>query len=235
MNGRSGREAGLTLVELLVAMALTSVVLAGLGLVFASTLRTTSKITVRSDTTFDAREAVDAMSRRVRVAYPAVAGAPAFKTATPQEMSFYASINGGATGISAAPSVNPAPTLVTYRLADVNHDGRATKCLQETLVTARGDGASFNFSPPAATRSTCLAYGEIRVGPGSPFRYFTDDQAGTDGGARQTTDPCLVTSVQLSMGVSQPSIGGVASTSASSRILLTNTKIGAAPCSEATP
>ena len=241
-------EGGFSLVEVLVAMALTSVVLLALGLVFNSTLRTTSKITVRSDTTFDAREAVDAMSRRVRVAYRALPDTSAFLTMKPDEMSFYASINGGATGIVAPKAVNPAPTIVTYRLVDVTRDGRATKCLQESLVTARGDGTSFSFTPPAASRSMCLAYGDIsgnvvvkRDASGRilsavkqpSFLYFTDNTDVTEPGAAKTTDPCSVTSVQIGVRVSQPSGGDAVSTEASSRVVASN--ITATSCSGGTP
>jgi prepilin-type N-terminal cleavage/methylation domain-containing protein len=65
---RRGDDAGFSLPELLVVMLLSSIVLAAVAVVFNGSMRVARTASVKGNTTGDARIAMDAMIRRLRVA-----------------------------------------------------------------------------------------------------------------------------------------------------------------------
>jgi hypothetical protein len=131
------RDHGVTLVELAVASAVGSLLLAVIATLLVGALRTVDVLTVRSGTVGDARIALDALSRNIRVAVQPP-GAPAVLVyASPNELSFWALLDR-----SGAPAdAPPAPTYVTYR-----YDGT---CLTQRLTPA--PAGTITVTPPAAT------------------------------------------------------------------------------------
>ncbi len=138
-------DAGLSLVELLVAGLVASIVLGALGTVFAGSLTASSRATVNVSATAEARRALDTVTRRLRVAVRPAAGAAIFSEATASSMTFTASIS------LAGATADPAPSTVRY----VVDTGR--RCLLETITPSVG-----------AVRTTCLGFGDLTP----TFRYF---------------------------------------------------------------
>jgi hypothetical protein len=138
-RNRGGRptDHGVTVVELVVASAVSSVLLAVVATLLIGALRTIDVLTVRSGTVGDARIALEAMSRNIRVAVQPPGAPAAIVSASPTELTFWALLDRGAPPSDAAPT----PTFVRYR-----YDGT---CLTQTLTPA--PGGTVTVTPPAAT------------------------------------------------------------------------------------
>jgi len=224
---RHGRDdAGFSLPELLVVMLLSSIVLAAVAVVFNGSMRVARATTAKGSTTADARIAMDAMLRRLRVAvvppgatttfgmagtiagtnYPA--GVDAVPSAT--EVAFFASLT------TSGSTADPNPTLVDYSI------DTAAKCLREKLTPASGTAPNFTW-PAANTRSRCLIFGVLNADGTPLFSYFADGK---------TTTALVVTlaannvknidSVGLNLGVTGPTTPDVPPTKLAGRVTLTN-------------
>lgn len=193
-------DAGVSLVELLIAMSVASLLLICLGAVFAADLRTTTTIRDKTTVNAEVRLATDVIARRLRVATPPSSTSPAFVTTTSTEVSFHASLQDSAVLADASlRAVDPPLTLVTYRY----DDGRA--CLTETLTRATG-----------STTETCLVRGT--AAGQALFTYY----AAASGGAT-TTVPADVRSVGVDLEVTATSAGRAATSSTSTRVTCPNT------------
>lgn len=126
---RSGRQRGITLVELLVAMSIM-LVLSTMIIATWVALTDAYSFSSRSDKQRDfARQAIDRMAREIRDAQQPLGGSsPAFARAYPDEVRFYSTFN---TADAATPSSTPRLTRFIYRVTD----------------TANGVGAVFREFP----------------------------------------------------------------------------------------
>jgi prepilin-type N-terminal cleavage/methylation domain-containing protein len=92
------REAGLTLIELMVTILVVGIMAAGILGVFVTTLRTFSTGQVRMQNQDEARLAMNQMTRYLRMASASesitTTRSDAVEAATPQEVVFYADIDG---------------------------------------------------------------------------------------------------------------------------------------------
>jgi type II secretory pathway pseudopilin PulG len=162
-SNRRARAAddGVTLVELAVASAVASVLLAVVALLVVGALRTIDVLTVRSGTTGDARIALEAVSRNIRVAVRPPGASAALVSASTTQLSFWALLNRGGQPADAAPT----PTFVT-----LGYDGR---CLTQSLTPA--PGGAVTVTPPAVTGPAgCL----LRTTRPPVFTYYpTGDPA----------------------------------------------------------
>lgn len=218
-NRRSRRpDAGFSLPEVLVAMALTSILLAALAGVFLSDLRTTSRISAKVTATADARLAADTMSRRLRVAVAPDASSAAFETTDPRSVTFYASLVGAAAGGVTTREIDPKPTRVEYTVVDTTFSGEDTTCLREVLTPAAGSAAPYSFPSTGAT-SRCLAYGVINGDGADLLTYY---QSGSGMASAVTRDD--VRSVRVSLAVTATQGGQRATTSASTRVTCPNVR-----------
>jgi Tfp pilus assembly protein PilW len=203
----------MTLVELMVAIFVTSILLAGVATVFTTTLRAARTVNIKASSTADARIAMEAMSRTLRVAYLPAGETAAIVSATANALSFYALIN--RTGVATA---QPLPTLIEY-----SWDGT---CLNEaqtpgrTLSVPSADGSTMAWDTGRATK--CLA----RTSIAPVFAYYlsgSDPSAMTiPTGGLSATDLPTVESVQASVTIkdpANPSIGGIPMTD---RVTLVN-------------
>ena len=162
---RPGSDRGASLVELTVAMTITTVLLTGVSTTFLGLLGAVRTVTVTTSTVPDLRTAAEAVMRTLRVAYqppgmPA-SQASALVTATPTALSFYALLN--RTGADS--TTQPLPMLVEYAW-----DGT---CFNEATTPAR-----VLSSPPAGgplyawdtgRRVRCL----LRTAQAPSFTYFS--------------------------------------------------------------
>ncbi len=201
-------EAGLSLVELLVAGLLTSIVLAAVATVFVGSLQVVRVVTVKTSTSADARIALEAVTRTIRVATKPSGESSAVTVAKGDAVSFYALIN-RTTG-----TAQPLPALVEY-----SYDGL---CVNEATTPGRA-----LTNPPAAgpyyawdtgRRVKCL----VRTSVAPQFVYYATGAislAGADvtpitvpASGLVLTDRVMVTSIQVTVTAkdrSNPDIGGM--------------------------
>ncbi|GAA2024198.1 hypothetical protein GCM10009756_13060 [Pseudokineococcus marinus] len=190
----------MSLVELLVAMGITSVLLVALGSVFVAELRGTTEVRAKTTTNAEVRLAADVIGRRLRVATPASQTTAAFLTTTPSEVRFTASVQDAAWVADPAQAAQDPPlTTVTYR-----YDA-ALDCLTETIAPAS-----------AAARTTCLLRG---TSPGQTlFTYYADST-----GTATTTDPVAVRSVGLSLSSTATGTGRAFTSAVTTLVTCPNT------------
>lgn len=216
---RLGDDRGVGLVELVVAMAVGSVLLLALGTVLVGTLRGSVSATQQVTSSAELRTALDTVARRLRLAVLPVGQPAAFVVAKRDELSFYANlVPAGSTG---CPAVAPAtgtvacpPTRVDYAVAP--------DCLWETRTTPSGSAATgFSWDPTtgAVQSRTCLA--RQRVDTSAPlFTYYATSQQGASGLATPVADLAAVQSVAVELAVqARPSAPVVR---ASTRLTLVN-------------
>lgn len=175
----------MTLVELTVAMALMSIVLTLLALVFNNSLSVDRVVTTRVNSTAGARTAMESMTRHLRVAVTPNASTPAFVTGTATGVSFYAS---WVPDRAASPSPTPpVPTLFAYALDPTSH------CLKEYSTPPSGSGTPPTYTWPASgTNGRCIAFGVVAVA----FSYFP-----TGSSTAATANLASVSSVGISLTV----------------------------------
>jgi prepilin-type N-terminal cleavage/methylation domain-containing protein len=202
---RSG-DAGVTLVELSVAMFITAVLLGAVATVLLSTLRGVNASMVKISTAADGRLAMEAMSRTLRVAVTPSGETSALVTAKPDEIVFYAMLQ-HTTAIT-----TPTPTRVRYY--------RSGNCLMEAQTPGQDQGTtptSYHWVD-SQTVTKCLVRTTQVPTTGSPwFRYTTSGALnGTalippTGGLSQA-DRQSVLAVEVTVTVTDPqntSAGGV--------------------------
>lgn len=228
MSTRRRADAGYSLPELLVAMAITSVLLALVAGVFLSDLRTTTRISAKVDSTADARLVADTMARRLRMAVSTDPNrtTPPFSTPLRGDgVTFVASIAGGAVGGPAPGEANPKLTQVQYAVVPVMRDGVTTSCVRETLTPGTSTQAPITF-PAAGAVSRCLAFGAVNADGQPLLTYFTSG-TGTDA----TTSAGAVRSVRVSVVITSTRGDQRASTTATTRVSLPNVcTVGAQSC-----
>lgn len=120
-------DAGVTLVELMVTLALTAAVLAMVATGVISLFRATNMVDVRTDNVDHARLAVATLSRDLRAAVPGESGEPAFLIAEPRRARFTAHLGDGEVPVLIDLSVQPDGRLVERETPPtVNSDGTVT-------------------------------------------------------------------------------------------------------------
>jgi hypothetical protein len=156
-SNRRARPAddGLTVVELAVASAVGSLLLAVVATLVIGALHSIDVLTVRSGTVGDARIALEAMSRNIRVATrPPGASAP-IVSASATQLSFWALLHRGGSPTDAPPT----PTFVKY--------GYNGQCVTQSLTPA-ASGTLTVTTPAVTTPPTCL----LRTTRPPVFSYY---------------------------------------------------------------
>jgi prepilin-type N-terminal cleavage/methylation domain-containing protein len=223
---RRGDDAGFSLPELLVVMLLSSIVLAAVAVVFNGSMRVARAASAKGNTTGDARIAIDAMLRRLRVAVVPPGGTSPFGMAgtatgtnyptgvgavpSATEVAFFASLT------TAGSTADPAPTLVDYSI------DAGAKCLREKMTPASGTAPSFTW-PLASTRSRCLIFGVINTDGSRLFSYFPDGKTATALTISLAADNAKsIDSVGIDLAVTGTTTTDVLPTKESGRVTLTN-------------
>ncbi|WP_298803015.1 hypothetical protein [uncultured Pseudokineococcus sp.] len=198
--GATRGDEGVSLVELLVAMGITSVLLVAIGAVLVADLKGVTDVTAKTTANAEVRLAADVIGRRLRVATPASQTTPAFLTTTPSEVSFTASVQDAVWAADPAQAAQDPPlTTVTYRYDAVRD------CLTETLAPATG-----------APRTTCLLRG---TSSGQAlFTYYADTT-----GTVTTTTPAAVRSVGLAVSSSATGTGRTSTSTVTTLVTCPNT------------
>lgn len=205
----AGDDAGLSLAELVVAMAVASVVLMGVGTMFVSSLRQNRTITAKTITTADARIGMEAMTRALRVAVVPSAGTSPFNSpvGTPvssSRVSVYSSL-GAVTG-----TTDPLPTLVTF------YYDATKKCLVREMTPSSG-----------SLSSTCIARGIINASGDALFTYYplaADGTVSTTPYAPSaiTSNLATIASVAINLQVTDPDNASVRPTKLQDQVTMIN-------------
>lgn len=212
------REVGTSLAELLVVMAVSSVLLIAVGTTFASSLRLTKAVNSRSGATADARLAMDTAARRLRVAVrPSAGDTPMLETGGATSVRFYASI--APKGVTTA----VLPTLVEYTIDTV------TSCFRESLTpalaTTTSTGTTYTW-PLSGKRSRCLVFGNVNAAGVGVFTFYTTADASMPvtlvNGAVPGDVLNSVRSVRLSMAVRDRPGSNARPTQMQTRVALVN-------------
>ncbi len=212
---RTDDDAGFGLPELLVSMAIFSVVLVAVSAVFVSVLDTSRIASARTLTTADARIAMEAITRSLRVAVVPPGQTSAIAVSEANRIQFYASLDRGA-GQNAT-----FPTRVTY-----SYDP-ATGCVNENQTNASGPTAG-PFTWPGAGRTKCL----IKTSAPPVFTYFeTGTITRPDGTTVAPVTPtdatgrARVVSVEAALDVRDPQRGDINGVIARDRVTLSNVQL----------
>jgi hypothetical protein len=201
-------DAGVSVMELSVAMAVATFLMAAVCAVWVGALHTVRTMDASTSSDADARTAMEAISRTLRVAYKPDGQASAFTAASPAGVTFWALLN--RTG---APSTTePTPTQVSY-----SYSGG---CVVETQTLG------------AQVRRLCL----LRTSRPPVFTYYPSP-ALTSGGnpvapvpatpAVAPTDLPSIQSVEVSLRVQDPDHPAQDAVSVVNRVTLTNVVPGA--------
>jgi Tfp pilus assembly protein PilW len=162
-SGREPDEAGLGLVEMLVAASMASVLLVAVATTLIGGLTTSKQMQARTMATADARLALDVVVRRLRVAVRPPGYASVFTRAEPYAVTFYASLS--PTGTTS----DVVPSLVEYAFP-------ASGCLEEAItkgVATTGSNGAVTYSWSSADRrSRCLVSGDVKAAGSALFTFF---------------------------------------------------------------
>lgn len=205
----AGRDAGMSLAELLVVSLVSGILLAALGMTVSSSLRASQTATAHVAATAEGRLAADVLARRLRVAVRPEGAPSVFVEAGASTVTFYASLS--EPGVLA-----PAPSQVSYTVV--------ADCLTETIT-----------SPTGTARSSCLARGQITLALSyylvtpqptpsqpSPSPAPTTPLPFDATGLLAAADLDRVGEVQIDLGMRDPRSTGARPVSLSTRVLLVN-------------
>lgn len=123
--GWSSDEAGFSLLELMVVLAITGAVLAMVTTAAIGVIRATDTVDIRTENVDHARLAVSALSRDLRAAAPPLDGGATFEVAAPTHARFTARL-----------SDSDVPSLIDLR---VEEDGRLVERVRQPVVDAAGE------------------------------------------------------------------------------------------------
>jgi type II secretory pathway pseudopilin PulG len=165
-RGAAGSDAGLSLAEMLIAMMMASIVMITLGTLFVGSLRENRTVIGKTNSTADARIAMEAMTRELRVATTPKGQTTALTSATATAVTFYSSIG------ASTSSTDPNPSLVTLRIDTTN------KCLWREITPATVVGATLTW-PTASKKAGCVARGNINASGADLFTYYPMNADGT--------------------------------------------------------
>ncbi len=175
----------MTLVELLVSIATASVLMTAIAVVFFGVLRGVTTVNVKTTGTADARIALEAMTRALRVAVKPATRQSAFDTrfamVNSQRVAFYALLYRNSSTGAATPTAAPDPMLVKFDYQN--------SCITQTLVPMQLDASGAPAWDGTGT-TTCLA----RTTQPPAFRYFS---SGAPKATEYTTGTTDVTSSNL--------------------------------------
>lgn len=206
---RQGKDSGISLVETLVAMALSSIVLATCATLFIGSLRTTAGTQGRLEEINDGRVAIASMSKSLRTAIlpsqlfdTTSVEAAAFIEATPTSIRFFGNLNNTNSLVG--------PSKISYSVVN----GELRQTVQQPNAFAAANPVFVYCTPGTAgcvVGYTILARGVVVTG--NPiFTYY--DALGTKlTGANLTAAQLeIVDSVDIAVTVAKQGVGGDGST-----------------------
>jgi type II secretory pathway pseudopilin PulG len=219
-------DAGLSLVELTISMMIVSVLAIAIGGVTITSFRALRIAQVRVSTAADARVAMEAISRNLRVAVTPVGQPSAIMKGDVGEVRFYALLSRTTPG-----NTTPAPTFVEYY--------RQNNCVMEDETPASGPGPVYTW-PPGGRTSRCLVRTtQVPTSAAPLFSYYDSSQlqsngssatpltVPTDGNGLTPTQRVSVVSVGVTLTVIDPANPTVAGATDQAQVTLDNVSLAA--------
>jgi prepilin-type N-terminal cleavage/methylation domain-containing protein len=186
LSPAAGGEAGFTLVEVVISMAVIAVIFAMYSVVMSSTIRGSTRVQENSVLQGEVRSAVEAIARDLRQAYTGN-GTPALETMTASQIQF----------LSPDRSTPLHLRRINYRVSG--------KLLQRAMARSSNTGAPPWTFPALPAYSTELG----SVSSSTVFSYYAADGS-------VTTTAADVAGVTIRVSVTNPSTPNVAYTYATS-------------------
>jgi prepilin-type N-terminal cleavage/methylation domain-containing protein len=216
----SAREAGYTLVELLVSMLVLGVMATGVAGITLGSLRADRTLHAKLTNEASARVAMEAVSRTLRTGVQPAGESSPITVAQVDAISFYTLIQ-HTTGSTA----NPLPTFVEY------YYNSATTCFTEAQTPARqlsvptGSGSIYAWDTGRSTK--CLFKTSVPPSLTNPyFTYYTSGSTTTPITVGSTglvlADRQTVQSVMFTPTVTDPSTSSVTGSADEVRVTLAN-------------
>jgi Tfp pilus assembly protein PilW len=194
-------------VELLVAMMVGSILLAGVATVFIGTLRAVRTVNVKTASAADLRLGMEAMTRTLRVAVQPAGTDAAVVSSTASSISFYALLN------RTTATTQPAPTLVEYAWNGT--------CVTEAQTPARTLASPATNGPLYAwdtgRQSKCL----FRTAVAPVFTYYGDGVT-TTALNLTTASRADIESVQVALTARDAANSDVSPVTSTARVTLRN-------------
>ena len=220
MTATRRRDAGLSVVEVVVAAALGGLVIAATLAVFSGALRSVRAVSVRTSASADTRIAMEQVTRELRVATRPDGALAALVSATPTTLSFYSLIDRSGTAAGANADVSPSRIDYAYNGSCVT--GTTTPMLA-------GNGSWTLDSVHAVTR--CL----LRTTTAPVFTYYASGAISVNGvdtpalaavSGLAASDLPLVQSIEVTLTSSSATTTDIPVAQLRSRVTLTNVLLG---------
>jgi prepilin-type N-terminal cleavage/methylation domain-containing protein len=225
---RDHPDAGMSLVELTVAMSIVGVLILAVGAVTISSFKAMRIATVKIAAGADARVAMETMSRTLRVAVVPAGEPSAITVGSYDSISFYALLS------RTASVATPLPTLVEY------YRDLPSNCLMEAQTPARmlaapgPTGSLYAWDTGRVTH--CVAHtAQIPTAASPWFSYYTSGQLLTGGvatvpltvptGGLLLADRQSVRSVEATLTVTDPANPTVTGVSDEVQVTLDNVSL----------
>jgi prepilin-type N-terminal cleavage/methylation domain-containing protein len=171
-------ERGFTIVELLTAIGIGTIVLMAVLTLLDTSVKISAKTTDRTETTARGRSAMDVITRQLRSQICQGTGQPALTAAGPTSMTFYASLAPEQASVDGkTPPLVVQQRRLTYR--------SATRDILEEVWTGTGVRPTVTF-PAQPTSSRILISRVDPTGDTPVFRYYRFAVAAGDTVARPT-------------------------------------------------
>lgn len=197
---RRGRDAGMTVVELSVAMLITGILMAAIGAVTVGTLKAARVVNVKVSTAADARIGMETVSRTLRTATVPTGVTSAVTSATSTGITFYSLIN-RSTALTVSGEL--IPTLIEYYYSG--------GCMIEAQTPARQVSTGV-YAWDTGRTTKCV----LRTTAAPTFAYYTSGSATTaltvPTGGLVLADRQSVQSVQVALtaaDANNPTVSGI--------------------------
>jgi prepilin-type N-terminal cleavage/methylation domain-containing protein len=199
---RAADERGLTLVELVMASALLSLVLAAAGAALASYQRTAASSDIRLENLTEAQAIMDVVSRDIRTATRPSVGASPFLVANANEVQFYANLQ----------------TVTGPKRVRLYVDSATSRVIEEAVEPT--GAPPYNYSSPPTVRVVGRHFANA---PSQPLLTYLDDQGNVLGPAPLTAAQRMqIDSVRIELSIRKSTSLSVRATTVRTTVRLPN-------------
>jgi Tfp pilus assembly protein PilW len=215
-------ESGLTLAELTVAMAITSILLAAIATVTMSTLKAARTVNVKTSTAADARIGLETLSRTLRAANIPPGETAAITLATPTTVTFYSQINRSTALVVGGVVI---PTKIEYY--------QSGNCLWEAQTPARklsapsSTGSLFAWDTGRTQKCVLRTTSQSNLFAYYPSAALNSTAIVVPTAGLTTAGIATVQSIQITMTVVDPGNATVSGTPIITRVTLDNIVLAA--------
>ena len=214
------REAGQSLVEMIVVVSIFLVVMATITGAFFTVQRTSDEIDNRFENIGEAQKLIAATTRDVRTATPVAAGGSPFLVADKRRMTFYANLN------FAAGSAQTLPNKVDILIDSTNPAAPVLKEYIWVPTNASDPAASSPTYNATATTLRLVGQYVANVASDPIFRYFDANGVELTAMPLVAADQIMVRTVKIALSVRKQTTRAVQPTRVKNTVRLANVIYG---------